>query len=354
MFWFRKRSRSTKSRLPLTRFIGPGATIAGLLALLGFGVTKGVDFSKLDSGVAQVKSQLEAPRPAPAVLTSNKPTDRIRIASFNIQVFGDKKASDNNVMGVLANICSHFDVVAIQEIKTPDARSLDRLVERINAGGGRYAGIVSPSLGRTSQTEQYGFIWDTTRIRNVPNTTYVVNDAEDRMHREPMASTFETAVPPASGRDGFKFTLINVHTDPDEVKTKGPDNELNVLDDVYLSIREFEYARQGEDDIFLLGDLNSGYGKLFELGAIPGLESVTGDQPTNTVGNKQHDHFLVDRSTTTEFTGAAGVIDFVADFGLTLEQAKLVSDHRPIWAEFSAYEQPAFTAVAARPTGNGR
>jgi deoxyribonuclease-1-like protein len=39
-----------------------------------------------------------------------------------------------------------------------------------------------------------------------------------------------------------------------------------------------------------------------------------------------------------EHTGQWGVFDLLSEFGLTMEQALKVSDHLPVWAEFSAYE----------------
>jgi hypothetical protein len=47
---------------------------------------------------------------------------------------------------------------------------------------------------------------------------------------------------------------------------------------------------------------------------------------------------LFDHAATIEFTGRAGVFDLVREFNLTEQQALEVSDHFPIWAEFSAYE----------------
>ena len=48
----------------------------------------------------------------------NKPTpDSIKIASFNIQIFGQSKASDQEVMNILVQIIRNFDIVAIQEIR---------------------------------------------------------------------------------------------------------------------------------------------------------------------------------------------------------------------------------------------
>lgn len=330
--------------LALLRFLGPTASILGLLALAYFGVTKGFDFSVFDEAVVAVDGSGNAANTS--LVGAQKTPDRLRVASFNIKVFGKSKSSDQNVMSVLSHIFTQFDLIAVQEIRSHDFRPVDKLVELINASGHRYKATLSPPLGRTSQTEQYAYVWDTQRVGLVPQTAYVVDDAGDLMHREPLVASFQTVVADES-RQPFRFTLINVHTDPDEVKGDGPDNEINVLDDVFLSVREYEYAMYQEDDVILLGDLNVDGEHLYELGAIPGIASVVGPYPTNTAGTKTYDHILIDRSMTQEFTGRAGVVDFVEHLGLTSEQATAVSDHRPIWAEFSVYEGKAAATVAA-------
>ena len=43
--------------------------------------------------------------------------DSINIASFNIQIFGQSKASNQEVLDILVQIIRNFDVVAIQEIR---------------------------------------------------------------------------------------------------------------------------------------------------------------------------------------------------------------------------------------------
>ena len=77
------------------------------------------------------------------------------------------------------------------------------------------------------------------------------------------------------------------------------------------------------------------------------LDLPAGDVKTNTRRTKTYDHILIDRRMTREYTGRFGVLDFQNDLGLTEEQAILVSDHQPLWAEFSAYELPTFNPVAA-------
>ena len=54
-------------------------------------------------------------------------------------------------------------------------------------------------------------------------------------------------------------------------------------------------------------------------------------------------------TTTPEFTGRGGVFDFLREFNLSLEQAEQVSDHLPLWAEFSVYEGGRTGPVATRP-----
>jgi hypothetical protein len=127
------------------------------------------------------------------------------------------------------------------------------------------------------------------------------------------------------------------------------ENEMNVLDDVYVRVRQYDYQLTGEEDCIMVGDLNVDTKGLRELGQIPGVETIAGDVKTNTRRNKTYDHILIDRTMTREFTGRFGILDFQRDFGLTEEQALRVSDHQPLWAEFSAYELPRFDPIATRP-----
>ena len=63
-----------------------------------------------------------------------------------------------------------------------------------------------------------------------------------------------------------------------------------------------------------------------------------------------YDNILFSSVATTEFTGRWGVADIQTVFGLTLEQALEVSDHFPVWAEFSIWESPPANNTARVPT----
>ncbi len=268
----------------------------------------------------------------------------IRIASFNIQVFGRSKLAKPEVMKVLCEVARRFDVLAIQEIRAKEDDILPRFLAQINATGRRYDFVIGPRLGRSSSKEQYAFIYDTATIEADRGALYTVNDADDLLHREPLVGCFRARGPPAN--EAFTFSLINIHTDPDETTT-----ELDALATVYKAVRN---DGRGEDDIILLGDLNVDENHLGKLGQLPNIGWVISGIPTNTRGNKTYDNMVFNRTATGEFTGNAGVLDLVREYGLPQALALEVSDHLPIWAEFNIYEGGQSGRVATLPIRTDR
>ena len=294
----------------------------------------------LIAGGAYVLSQLESGQlqwpigpgthlAAPPV----KPTDTIRIATFNLHVFGEKKVNDPSVVDYLTQICRHFDIIAVQEIRSQHQNVLPLLVQALNADGSHYEYVIGPRLGRSSSKEQYAYIFDAVSVEVDRNKVYTLQDDDDLLHREPLVATFRVRGP--KPEEAFTFNLINIHVDPDEI-----DRELDVLDDAFLNIRNFAYLDgTQEDDVILLGDLNVNDKHLRQLGQVKGMTwVVTGGQWTNVARTAQYDNILFDSQRTAEFTGRAGVFDFGREYGLTNEQAALISDHFPVWGEFSVFE----------------
>jgi endonuclease/exonuclease/phosphatase family metal-dependent hydrolase len=274
--------------------------------------------------------------------------DMVRIASFNIQVFGEQKLSNTDVVRVLADIVRHFDIVAIQEIRDEQQNLLARFAEAVNAPGLRYDYVIGPRLGRTTSKEQYGYLFNTDTIEVDRRAIFTVADPDDLLHREPLVASFRCRR--AEPNLAFTFTLVNIHTDPTPQTLR---EELSVLDDVFQSVRSHP---RGEDDVILLGDFNSNYRQMGELSQMPGLVfAVTNSAAnkllaTNITGKAQYDNLVFDRAATQEFLGRSGVFDFLREYNLSQSQAKLVSDHLPVWAEFSIYEGGVPGRVAARRT----
>ena len=174
-------------------------------------------------------------------------------------------------------------------------------------------------------------------------SVYTVQDPDDLLHREPLVAAFRARGAPET--EAFTFTLVNVHTDPDEVQ-----EELNVLDDVYRAVRA---DGRGEDDILMLGDFNADDRHMGELGQVSGITGAIRGVPTNTRGTQMYDNILFTEPATNEFSGGAGVVDLIEMFHLTEQQALEVSDHFPVWGEFSVYEGNRGGRLATRPEEAG-
>jgi deoxyribonuclease-1-like protein len=269
----------------------------------------------------------------------------IRIASFNIQVFGDKKLSERNVALTLANIIQQFDVVAIQEIRTQSDRHMEDFVRLVNSAGAQYDYVVGPRLGNSKSTEQYAYVFNAKKIMIDRASVYTVGDPDNLLHREPLVASFSTKV---DSSVAFTFTLVNVHTDPDApVLTQ----ELEALAEVYRVVRR---AGGNEDDVIMLGDFNADDQKMGQtrLGLIPDLKPLVRGSGvfSNTRQNALYDNLLIHAPSTTEYMGRSGVWNYAQPLKLTLAQAEMVSDHFPVYAEFSAYERDYNGRIASRAT----
>ena len=312
-----------------------------LLAVLGFGFLAGkndwlnklpMDLGPLGGGGQTTPTSYDPP----PVMRSG---DAIRVAAFNIQVFGTSKSAKPHVMERLAEVVRRFDIVAIQEIRAIEQDIIPNFVEQINATGRHYDYVIGPRLGRTSSKEQYAFIFDTSSIEVDRSELYTVEDPDDLMHREPLVGWFRVRGP--APEEAFTFSLVNIHTDPDET-----DQELDALGQVFRAVRD---DGRGEDDVIILGDLNVDDNHLGDLGNIAGITWAITGAPTNTRGTKQYDNLVFHQMATNEYTGRSGIFDLMREFNLTMDEALEISDHLPVWAEFSIYENGVPGRVASVP-----
>ena len=266
--------------------------------------------------------------------------ETIRICSFNIQVFGQSKLAKPEVMEILARTIREFDVIAVQEIRSSAQDVMPRFMDLINATGRKYEFVIGPRLGNTVSKEQYAFVYDSETIQTDVSALYTLSDPDNLLHREPLVGWFRALGPSAD--QAFTFSLINIHTDPDDVA-----EEVDVLDDAFRAVMNDD---RNEDDVILLGDLNADPAHFGQLGEVSGITPlIHAPQKTNTRGSKLYDNLVLRLESTPEFTGRAGVKDLLRDYNLSMEQAIDVSDHLPVWGEFSIYEGGRSATVATRP-----
>jgi deoxyribonuclease-1-like protein len=267
----------------------------------------------------------------------------LRVASFHLRAFGPAKAERPELIEVIAQTIRQFDVVAIQGVHSPRPDTLRTLLEQINADGRHYGLLVGPEVGRATDREQYAFVFDQATIEVDHAATYTIDDPDDLLRRPPLVGWFRARGPPAD--QAFTFTLVNVHADLEDVAAGLNSEELRALQAVFFSVRD---DGRGEDDVILLGTFHADDQRLGDLERIPGLLAAISGKHTNTRQTRQLDNLLFQLPATGEYTGRNGVFDFLREFNLTLEQALEVSDHLPVWAEFSVYEGGVLPATAMR------
>ena len=259
----------------------------------------------------------------------------LRIASFNVQVFGQTKISNPTTLDILTRIFSRYDIVFMQEIRDSENTAVYELLHQIqmhNQNERDYQVAVSDRLGRTASKEQYAFFYDARRVQLEEH--FVYDDVGDKFEREPFVGKFH-----AGNRD---FTLMGIHVTP-----RGVISELRSLGQVYSDVKR----RQGSQDIILMGDFNADCGyydakqgfQYFEDQAT--LILPDGIDTTVAEGKCSYDRVL-GFGATPRWIESSGVFRFADAYQLTGDVSKLVSDHFPV--EFSVNIGGSGTAPAAK------
>ena len=271
-------------------------------------------------------------------------TATIRIASFDLDGFGPAKLARPEMVRELADILRRFDLTAVQEIRSPRDDTMLRLIDQLNSTGRHYDYIIGPRRGNGAAAEQFAYIFDTATIETDRTSVYTIDDPGRRLSHEPLVAAFRVHGPPPN--EAFTFTLINAHVEHATTAT-----ELDALADAYRAVRG---DGRGEDDVLIVGNLNVDDRHLGPLGSLPSIATVLTATPTTARGTKMCDNMLYNRQATVEFTGRAGVLDVLSELNLTMAQTLELSDHLPIWAEFSAYEGGQPGHFAERPDPDAR
>jgi deoxyribonuclease-1-like protein len=251
--------------------------------------------------------------------------EKMRVGSFNIEDFGQSKASNPEVMGTLADIIRSYDIIAIQGITDSSGDALNALIDGVNVDSAEHDYVVSEKLGLTSSKKQYAYIYNTKTVELKGEThMYLEPYGTDPFLRQPYIALFRTL------NGNFDAVFINVHTDPGDAT-----EEINALDGVV------DYAQRlypGQQDFIIMGDLNAD-GSCFNEASASDLSGpeyvwvIDNNQDTTTgSADYTYDRFIL--TDTSDFTGDSGVFRFDDEYGLSYEDTINVADHYPVYADF--------------------
>ncbi|XP_037102379.1 deoxyribonuclease I-like 1-like isoform X1 [Syngnathus acus] len=259
----------------------------------------------------------------------------LKICAFNVQSFGESKANNKKVMGILLKILSRCDLSLIQEVRDSKGRAIQTLVKDLNRfdESNSYSYVESERLGRKTYKEQYVYIYRNNVLKVKEQYQYAKLEAQGTndtnvFSREPFIVRFHS--PTTLTKD---LVFIGQHT--------SPKSAMKEMDELYNVFKEI-YRKWKTENVMILGDLNAACGyvtikgwRAVRLRSDPKFQWLIGDEQDTTVREKTHcayDRIIVHGRDiiSTIVPGSAQPFNFKEAFHLTEEEALGVSDHFPV------------------------
>ena len=273
-------------------------------------------------GIFQANSDDQLTRRPNPVFERNR--ESIRIATFRLN--GKTAAAQQpDALRLMTEIGSRFDVLAIQDAAQIETNWLQNLMAELAQKTGTQYGFINSPF---HDGRQYVTIFNQSKVQLDHQHYYSVNDPDGLFEKPALVGWFRCTGTAES--QAFTFSLANLQLS--EVNTG---DEILHLSALYRSIRQ---DGRNEDDVIIAGDFQAGEHGLSIVKEQSGLHSVAANMPTNLYRTAQFDNMLFSPNATVEYSGEAGVFDFMQHFNLFLDDAIDISRHLPVWADFSIYE----------------
>ncbi|XP_029290787.1 deoxyribonuclease I-like 1-like [Cottoperca gobio] len=262
-------------------------------------------------------------------------TSSLKICAFNVQSFGESKANNKKVMGILLKILSRCDLCLVQEVRDAKGSAIQALVKDLNRfdKSNSYSYVESERLGRKTYKEQYVYIYRNNVLTVKEHYQYPKLEGDgtnetEVFSREPFIVRFHS--PTTLVKD---FVLIGQHTCPRKAM-----KEINELYTVFKGISK----KWKTENVMILGDLNAACSyvtikgwRAVRLRIDPKFRWLIGDEQDTTVREKTHcayDRIIVHGREIISgiVPDSAQPFNFKETFHLTEEEALEVSDHFPV------------------------
>lgn len=240
----------------------------------------------------------------------------VRVATWNLRQFSSGRTVDRRtITGVITS--SHFDVMAIQEVKK-QGEEVDALLNALS--GPWRATSISPMTGNS---ERFAFIYDGAHVREIGQAHFVESPDVAVFDRRPYQASFKSG--------NFDFTLVTVHLSYTNIERRRHEAEALVR------IARDIAASSNEKDIIVLGDFNEqpAHANLHYF-TEAGWKSLN-HEPSNLGSTFVFDTLIIDPKYTTEWSGSTGVVRFDEQYFHNDDKiaSQQVSDHRPAYADFA-------------------
>jgi endonuclease/exonuclease/phosphatase family metal-dependent hydrolase len=245
-----------------------------------------------------------------------------KLLSWNLENFGKSKSEET--INYIANSLRDYDLIAIQEVVAGygGAQAVARLTDELNRKGAKWDYVISdPTSSSAYKTERYAFIWKTIKLKKI-GRAWLEKKYHLEIDREPYFCTFQS--------ENKQFTVANFHA---ITKNRQPETEIK-----YFKFLPEEYPTL---NLIFVGDFNCPQSHtVFNPLKKMGYQSILVNQKTSLKKECKNDKCLASEFDNMYFktskitTINSGVIPFYLSFN-SLQEARIISDHIPIWLEFS-------------------
>lgn len=246
---------------------------------------------------------------------------QVKVVSWNVENLGKSKSEYE--IKFMAQTLNGYDVVALQEVVAGygGSQAVAQLADELNRTGSKWDYKISePTSSSAYKTERYAFLWKTATVQKI-GKPWLEKKYNLEIDREPFYCTFDYK--------GKHFTLVNFHA---ITKKRQPETEIKYF--------KFLPALYPDLNLIFVGDFNcpqshSVFNPLKKMGYVPLLVG----QKTTLKKQVKHGEYLHSEFDNMFYTSKITKIDgssiaFYKSF-TTLAEARKVSDHIPIWMEFS-------------------
>lgn len=256
------------------------------------------------------------------LLVTSSLFSQTKLLSWNLENLGKSK-SDQEIR-FMANTINNYDIIAIQEVVAGlgGAQAVARLADELNRKGAKWDYVISaPTSSSAYKTERYAFLWKTSKVKKI-GKAWLEKKYHLEMDREPFFCTFEY--------QKKQFTVVNFHA---ITKKMQPETEIK-----YFKLLPAEYPNL---NLIFAGDFNCPQSHtVFIPLKNMGYKSILVNQKTSLKKTVKNGKYLASEFDNIFYNAAKitsvdkGFIPFYTFFK-SLEEARMISDHLPIWFEFS-------------------
>ena len=257
----------------------------------------------------------------------NNSENTILLASFNTLRLGEKEKDYRTLSKILAK----FDLIGLEEVMNEKGvKRIQRFLEKLTKEKWDYI-ISENSVGSENYREYFAFIYRKDKFSEARELGFYKEKDENEFMREPYGAYFKAG--------NFDFVYIVAHS------VFGDKEKQRLLEAAnYINVYEYFLKLTDEDDIIIAGDFNVSADNMafrnmadkYDVSYILNPEENLTTLSDNKLASS-YDNFFINFEKTKEFTGNAGVYNFVKNNNYAVIK-KYVSDHLLIFSEYSTIE----------------